>query len=94
MHNKEMSRPPKRNQTVESNTTRNTKFTVSVANTLCVPIVALANLINQFNEHNDSLLSPGEYSELIDALILFGRCSLAFANRHRNFNEQARQNAE
>jgi len=89
-----MSRPPKRNQTVESNNTRNTRFTVSVANTLCVPIVALANLINQFNESNNSLLSPSEYSELIDALILFGRCSLAFANRHRNFNQQARQDAE
>jgi len=88
-----MSRPPKRSKTDTSNTLRNTNFNVSIANTLCVPIVALANLIDQFRAENNSLLSPRESSELIRALILFLRCSHAFLNRHRELIEQDNENA-
>jgi hypothetical protein len=78
-----MSIPPQRSRSRKNTDFQFKTFTASVCDTLCVPIITIASILNTFNEANGSLLQDPELDQLIRALSVLSRSGIEFISRHR-----------
>ena len=78
-----MSIPRRSNRLPENPTFQLRTFSASISDSLCIPLIAVANVLNTFTEANDTLLSEAELKRLARALSILSRSSIDFIDRHR-----------
>lgn len=89
-----MPEPSQRNLSQRDINFQFRNFAATISDTLCIPIINIATILNTFSEANDTLLDDTELRQLTSALAILSRSGLEFITRHnrdRDINNNRNQ---